>query len=149
MSEPFKWSSHTGHTLCQNILKGTALEYQTHNWQMQGICQCPNIIDLFTITPTGSGKTGCFTMYILVVLAVSKNTSLYPTAKFLHDPCLMVICLTILLQLEMVCAQKSLHFSNINMRSRYTEIKQAAKMSKIGLRVTAINTLTCCIAVKM
>ena len=109
MSEPFKWSSPAGQTLCRNILKDNPLEYEPHNWQVEGICQSLNGIDLFAITPTGSGKTSYFTMYILVVLAVSKNSSLCPTSKFPKVPCLIVICPTIPLQLEMVCAQKSLN----------------------------------------
>ena len=107
MSEPFKWSSPTGQTLCQNILKETALEYQPHDWQVQDVCQCLNGINLFAITPTEGEKMSYFMMYTLIVLAVSKDSSLCLTAQFPKDPCLIVICPTILLQLEMVCAQKS------------------------------------------
>src|ERR1700728_4073232 len=104
MYEPFQGSSATGRALCCNILKGTLLMYQPHDWQVEGVCQSLDGVDLLAITPTGSGKTSYYTMYILVVLAVLKDPSLCPTAKFLKNACLIVICPTIPLQLEMVCA---------------------------------------------
>lgn len=54
-------------------------------------------------TPTGSGKTRFYTMYMLVILAILKDPELCLTAKFPLDPCLVVICSTIPLQLEMAC----------------------------------------------
>ena len=100
MSEPFKWSSPAGQVICQKILKDTTLEYEPHDWQVEGICQSLDGVDL---TPTGSSKTSYYMMYILVILAVLKDPSLCPTAKFLENACLTVICPTIPLQLEMVC----------------------------------------------
>jgi hypothetical protein len=61
---------------------------------------------------TGSGKTSYYIMYILVVLAVSKNPSLCITTKFPQNPCLIVICPTIPLQLEMVSASHSNHHTS-------------------------------------
>jgi hypothetical protein len=60
------------------------------------------LMDLLTITPTGSGKTGYYIMYMLVILAVLKNPDRFPSLRFPKNPCLMVICPTIPLQLEMV-----------------------------------------------
>jgi hypothetical protein len=102
MSEPFKWSSPAGHILCRKILKESALPYQPHDCQVEGVCQSLDGINLLAITPTGSGKTGYYTMYILVILAVIKDPTLVPSAKFPKNPCLIVICPTIPLQLEMV-----------------------------------------------
>jgi superfamily II DNA/RNA helicase len=106
MSEPFKWSSPAGHDLCRDILKATPLEYHPHDWQVEGVCQSLDGIDLLAITPTGSGKTSYYTMYILVVLSVLKDPSLCPTVKFPKNACLIVICPTIPLQLEMVSGQR-------------------------------------------
>jgi len=103
MSEPFKWSSPAGQIICRNILKDTALEYEPHDWQIEGVCQSLDGVDLLAITPTGSGKTSYYVIYILVILAVLKDPSLCPTAKFPENACLIVICPTIPLQLEMVC----------------------------------------------
>ena len=77
----FKWSSSTGHSLCHQILKGTKLEYDPCDYQVEGVCQSLDGVDLLAITPTGSGKTGYYAMYILVVLAVVKNPLLCPTSK--------------------------------------------------------------------
>lgn len=104
MSRHFKWSSISGHELCRSILTESTLKYEPHDWQIEGVCQSLDGINLLAITPTGSGKTSYYTMYILVVLAVVKNPTLCPTAKFPMNPCLIVICPTIPLQLEMVRA---------------------------------------------
>jgi hypothetical protein len=103
MSKSFKWSSPAGHILCQEILKGTAIEYEPHDWQIEGVCQSLDGMDLLAITPMGSSKTSYYLMYILVILAILKDHSFCPTAKFPKDACLIVICPTIPLQLEMVC----------------------------------------------
>src|ERR1700749_969708 len=100
MSEPFKWSSPAGHIFCCKILKESALPYQPHDYQVEGVCQSLDGINLLAITPTGSGKTGYYTMYILFILAVIKDPTLVPSAKSPKNPCLIVICPTIPLQLE-------------------------------------------------
>jgi hypothetical protein len=104
MSDVFKWSSTAGRSLCRRILKETPLNYEPHDCQIDGVCQSLDGINLLAITPTGSGKTSYYIMYILVVLAISQNPSLCTTAKFPQNPCLIVICPTIPLQLEMVSA---------------------------------------------
>jgi len=48
-------------------------------------------IDLFAILATGMGKTGFLSMYMLMVLAIKKETSLCPTAKFLDNSCISVV----------------------------------------------------------
>jgi hypothetical protein len=68
---------------------------------MTGFCSLDGM-DLLAITPTGSSKTGFYTMYILVALAVLQDPTLCPSAKFPANPCLLVICPTIPLQLDMV-----------------------------------------------
>src|SRR6266481_6890987 len=102
MSKPFRWGSPTGHALCRQILKETPLIYEPHDCQIEGVCQSLDGVNLLAITPTGSGKTSYYIMYILVVLAVIDNPSLCSSAKFPKNPCLIVICPTIPLQLEMV-----------------------------------------------
>ena len=82
MSEPFKWSSPTGQVICRKILKDTTLKYELHDWQVEGVCQSLDGVDLLAITPTGSGKTSYYMMYILVILAILKDHSLCPTVKF-------------------------------------------------------------------
>jgi hypothetical protein len=70
-----------------------------------GVCKSLDGINLFVITPTSSGKTSYYTMYMLVTLAIFKDPTLCLTAKFPKNPCLIVICPTIPLQLEMVSTE--------------------------------------------
>ena len=102
MPETFIWSSPAGFQLVRRIIKSTAIPYEPHDYQLEGVCKSLDGIDLFAITPTGSGKTGYYILYILVVLAVIKDPTLCPSAKFPENPCLLIICPTIPLQMEMV-----------------------------------------------
>lgn len=105
MAVEFCWSSGTGHSLCRDILKTTKLGYDPHTYQIEGACKALDGVDVFAITPTGSGKTGFYIIYILIILAVTGNPSLAPpgvAARFPSNPCLILICPTITLQVEMV-----------------------------------------------
>ncbi|KAJ7289649.1 hypothetical protein C8J57DRAFT_1046954 [Mycena rebaudengoi] len=114
MSEVFHWSSPEGHALVRRIVEHTPLTYIPHDHQCEGVCKSLDGIHLFAVTPTGSGKISYYIIYILVIPAVLDDPSLCPSAKFPENPCLLVICPTIPLQLEM----------------------------KVGLKVLAINSLT-------
>ena len=104
MPETFVWSSPDGYSLVRRILKTTAIPYEPHDYQLEGVCKSLDGISLFAITPTGSGKTSYYIIYMLVVLAVIKDPTLCPSAKFPENPCLVIICPTIPLQMEMVRA---------------------------------------------
>ncbi|KAF8149766.1 P-loop containing nucleoside triphosphate hydrolase protein [Mycena galopus ATCC 62051] len=116
MPSAFQWQSSEGYALARRILKASPLPYDPHDYQIEGICCSLDGMPLLAITPTGSGKTGFYTMYMLVVQAVVKDPTLCPTAAFPADPCLLLICPTIALQLDM-----------------------AEKMRSVGLSVLAIN----------
>ncbi|KAF4604313.1 hypothetical protein EYR38_004735 [Pleurotus pulmonarius] len=120
MPSDFCWSSDAGYSLCRDILKTTKLGYDPHTYQVEGVCKALDGIDVFAITPTGSGKTGFYMIYIHVLLAVTKNPSLVPpgtATRFPSNPCLILICPTITLQVEM-----------------------ADRMSTAGLQSLAINS---------
>jgi superfamily II DNA/RNA helicase len=78
------------------------MPYIPHDHQCEGVCRTLDGVNLFVITPTGSGKTSYYIIYILVVLAVLADPALCPSAKFPENPCLLMICPTIPLQMEMV-----------------------------------------------
>ena len=99
---PFVFSSDDGKTLCRQILK-EPLPYDPHDIQIEDICKVLDNIDLFAVLATGSGKTSFLSMYMLVVLAIQKDPSLCPTAKFPENPCLLAICPTKYLEHQMVC----------------------------------------------
>ncbi|KAF9500117.1 hypothetical protein BDN71DRAFT_1502578 [Pleurotus eryngii] len=120
MAVEFYWSSDVGHLLCCDILKTTKLGYDPHTYQIEGACKALNGVDVFAITPTGSGKTGFYIIYILIILAITGNPDLVPpdvAARFPSNPCLILICPTITLQ-----------------------VKMADQMSAAGLRNLAINS---------
>ncbi|KAJ7456198.1 P-loop containing nucleoside triphosphate hydrolase protein [Mycena latifolia] len=119
MSDRFVWASSEGHSLARRILTDSPLLYDPHDYQIEGVCVSLDGVDLLAITPTGSGKTGFYTMYMLIILAVVKDPNLCPTAKFPSDPCLIVIAPTIPLQIQM-----------------------ADKMKSVGLTALAINSDT-------
>jgi hypothetical protein len=78
MPSAFQWRSIKGHALARRILKASPLPYDPHDYQIEGICCSLDGMPLLAITPTGSGKTGFYTMYMLVVLAVVKDPTLCP-----------------------------------------------------------------------
>ena len=98
---PFLFSSEAGHAQCQCILKELLL-YEPHDVQIESVFQTFDKIDFFAILPTSSGKTSFLSMYMLVVLAIQKDPSLCPTAKFPRNPCLLAICPTKYLEHQMV-----------------------------------------------
>ena len=106
---PFVFSSPEGFALCQRILEAH-LPYSPHDFQIEGICKVLDHVDLLAILATGTGKMGFLSMYMLVVLAIKKDPSLCPTAKFLDNPCLLAICPTKYLEHQMVRADHSLCF---------------------------------------
>ena len=74
--------------------------------QIKGFCKILDNIDLLAVLATGLGETAFVSMFILIVLAIKKNPSLCPTAKFLDNPCVLVICPTKYLEHQMVGAFK-------------------------------------------
>ncbi|KAJ7506408.1 P-loop containing nucleoside triphosphate hydrolase protein [Mycena galericulata] len=128
MSDPFLWSSPEGYSLVRRILEPTPVPYIPHDHQLEGVCKSLDGVNLFAITPTGSGKTSYYTIYIIVVLAVVKDPSLCPSAKFPENPCLLVICPTIPLQLEMADNMRALGLNAlaINAETR-SEARQDSK----------------------
>ncbi|KAF8147036.1 hypothetical protein K438DRAFT_1868210, partial [Mycena galopus ATCC 62051] len=122
MSEKFLWSSPAGYDLARRILEPTPIPYVPHNHQLEGVCKSLDGVHLFAITPTGSGKTSYYILYITIILEVLKNPVLRPSAKFPSNPCLVVVCPTIPLQVEMAC--------------------QVENMVKLGIKAMAINLET-------
>ncbi|KAJ7761338.1 P-loop containing nucleoside triphosphate hydrolase protein [Mycena metata] len=119
MPQKFIWSCAQGFDLARRIIAATPVPYVPHDHQLEGVCKSLDGVDLFAITPTGSGKTSYFVLYIMIILEILKDPALCPTATFPTNPCLLVICPTIPLQIEM-----------------------AANTVKLGLRAVVINSET-------
>jgi hypothetical protein len=78
----------------------------THDVQIEGFCKILDNIDLLAVLATGSGKAAFVSMFILIVLAIKKNSSLCLTAKFPDNPCVLFMCPTKYLEHQMVGAFK-------------------------------------------
>jgi ERCC4-related helicase len=128
----FIFSSSEGHTLCWLIL-AALLPYEPDDFQIEGICKMLDGINLFAILATGMGKTRFLSMYMLVVLAIEKEPSLCPTAKFTDNPCMLVICPTKYLEHQMVRFRYDLT------EVQCTNIVKIGIMDGLGLKGLVIN----------
>ncbi|KAH9924245.1 P-loop containing nucleoside triphosphate hydrolase protein [Amylocystis lapponica] len=96
----YLFSSAEGQSLCHKILS-SCLPYDPHDYQLDGVCKALDGVDVLAVTPTGSGKTGFLTMYLLVVCAILREPALCPTVKFKHDPAMLIVCPTKSLEFDM------------------------------------------------
>ncbi|KAM5546216.1 hypothetical protein V8D89_000342 [Ganoderma adspersum] len=68
------------------------IPYQPHDWQLEGVCKMLDGKDLVAILPTGAGKTGYFTMFMLTLVELSQDPSLCsPPVSVPRDPCMIVV----------------------------------------------------------
>ena len=86
----FVFSSPEGFALCR-LIPEEHLPYAPYDFQIEGICKAFDRVNLLAILATGTGKTGFLTTYMIIVLAIKKNPSLCPSAKFPGNPCMLVI----------------------------------------------------------
>ena len=76
----YHFSTPDGLCLTRKVLQ-PLLPYDPHDDQLEGICKMIDGINLMALTRTGSGKTGYFTMYMLFLLALSKDPRIVAPAK--------------------------------------------------------------------
>ena len=99
----FEWSSPEGYQLARTILR-QHLPYDPHDYQLEGICKCLDGMDLLAVVATGRGKTGFFSMFMLLQLALSQNPGLctppWPFAR--NGPCMIMVYPTVGLEEEQV-----------------------------------------------
>ncbi|KAJ6529414.1 P-loop containing nucleoside triphosphate hydrolase protein [Mycena vulgaris] len=90
----FSFYSPEGFSIVRKILLTALPTFEPHSYQLDGICKVLDKIDLVAVTPTGSGKTGFLFLTLIVMIAISANPSLCPTASFPQDPAIVVVCPT-------------------------------------------------------
>lgn len=79
------------------------LPFEPHDYQIEGICAVLDGQDLLATMATGSGKTGFFIMFMLVVCAIAKDSTLALGGRnFPKDPAMIIVCPTKALQEDMV-----------------------------------------------
>ena len=76
----YQFSTPDGLHLARKILR-PLLPYDPHDDQLEGICKMIDGINLMALTRTGSGKTGYYIMYMLLLLALSKDPRIIAPAK--------------------------------------------------------------------
>ena len=69
------FSTPAGHILACSVLR-PQLPHDLHDAQLEGICKAVDGIDIMVLTPTGSGKTGYLTMYMLLMISLAANPEL-------------------------------------------------------------------------
>ncbi|KAI1781900.1 P-loop containing nucleoside triphosphate hydrolase protein, partial [Ganoderma leucocontextum] len=119
----FLFSSPTGFRLVRETL-AKHITYEPHDWQLEGVCKMLDGRDLVALLPTGAGKTGYFTMYMLMLVELSRNPSLcIPVVSVPRDPCMIVVYPT-----------------------NGLEEEQARVFEKVGLKTLIINAETSSVA---
>ena len=85
------FSTPEGHNLARRVLR-PQVPYDPHDAQLEGICKAIDGVDIMVLTPTGSGKTGYFTMYMLLMLSLAAKPELIqPSMKKVPPNPVMVI----------------------------------------------------------
>lgn len=94
--------SHEGRKLVQHISQ-LLLPYCPHDYQVEGVCNLLDGNDVIGILATGAGKTGFFSMYILMLLVLGRSPPPgIARQEIPKDPALVVVCPTIGLEEDMV-----------------------------------------------
>ena len=81
----FEWSSPEGRNIARTILS-KSLPYDPHDYQLEGVCKLLDGIDLLAVIATGRGKTGYFTMYMLIQQALAENPALCTPGSCTRTP---------------------------------------------------------------
>ncbi|KAI9066784.1 P-loop containing nucleoside triphosphate hydrolase protein, partial [Trametes sanguinea] len=97
----FTFSSPEGHRVVRDRLKAL-LPYTPHDYQVEGVCKLLDGMDLVAVIATGSGKTGYYLMYAVMLCELSKNPKLCnpPFTGVPKDPCVVMVYPTIGLEEE-------------------------------------------------
>ncbi|KAH9922249.1 P-loop containing nucleoside triphosphate hydrolase protein [Fomitopsis serialis] len=126
-SEPSRYifSTSEGHALTRQVLR-KSLPYDPHDYQLEGICQVLDGLDLLAALATGSGKTGFFSMYMLMLIELSNNLSLCtPPVAVPKDPAMVGIFPTIGLEEQMAEEFTKIGLTSLVINSRTLEAARA------------------------
>ncbi|KIM73765.1 hypothetical protein PILCRDRAFT_14986 [Piloderma croceum F 1598] len=88
-----KYDSIQGRQLCKKIL-AKYVTYDPHDYILDGVCPVIDGFNLLATTPTGSGKTGFFTLLMLVREIAADKTLAIGNEVFPINPVMIVVCPT-------------------------------------------------------
>ncbi|KAF8905172.1 P-loop containing nucleoside triphosphate hydrolase protein, partial [Mucidula mucida] len=138
------FNSAEGEEFVRKVLK-PLLPFDPHDYQIEGVCKLLDGWDLVAVTPTSSGKTGFFYMFLLVVLAITKTPSLSPDtgpSRFPKNPVLVVVCPTIYLMAQLVY-MTGLNITHVVINSITTKLQREADASRVqSLWMTARESVS-------
>ena len=114
----FKFSTSEGHQLTCSVLQ-PLLPYNLYDDQLEGVCKMADGIDLMALTQMGSGKTGYFSMHMLLLIALSRDPSIVASfklkGKVLANPAMVIVFPTNGVEEEMVRKYKNNAFPLLTM----------------------------------
>ncbi|KAI0682831.1 P-loop containing nucleoside triphosphate hydrolase protein [Cytidiella melzeri] len=98
----FKFCSPEGRTLVLNILS-SKFTYRLHDYVLDGLVKSLDGVHLLAISGTGSGKTGYYSMYMLMLQELDRQRKSYPIASAMvpQNPVMVMVLPTIGLEDEM------------------------------------------------
>ena len=68
------------------------LQFEPHDYQVEGVCAVLDGHDLLVTMATGNGKTGFYIMLMLAMHAISGNKTLSRGGKtFMKDPAMIIV----------------------------------------------------------
>ncbi|KAJ7689965.1 hypothetical protein B0H17DRAFT_1201990 [Mycena rosella] len=108
-----------GFALVRQILLTALPTFESHSYQLDGVCKVLDKIDLVAVTPTGSGKTGYLFLTLIVMKSIAVNPSLCPGVTFPKNPAIVVVYPT-----------------------NSTEQQMEENMAKLGISALMINSDT-------
>ena len=108
VTSQYVFSTTEGRALVRKTLRNS-IPYDPHDYQLEGVCQVLDGRDLLAALATGSGKTGFYYMYMLMLIELSENPSLcdppYPAVP--KDPAMVAVYPTIGLEEQLVSAENT------------------------------------------
>jgi hypothetical protein len=129
-----KYDSIQGRQLCKKIL-AKYVTYDPHDYILDGVCPVIDGFNLLATTPTGSGKTGFFTLLMLVREIAADKTLAIGNEVFPIDPVMIVVCPTKALEEDIV----GLVITNDGM---LLTLAKATQSREAGLTAIVINSDT-------
>ncbi|KAI0753497.1 P-loop containing nucleoside triphosphate hydrolase protein, partial [Daedaleopsis nitida] len=109
----FTFCSPKGREIISDIVF-SKLGYYPHDYQLDGVCKSLDGIDLLAILATGSGKTGFFIMYMLVLQELSDNPSrCSPPYRMPPDPAMVLVYPTVGLEAEMAATLEKANITSV------------------------------------
>ncbi|KIM81051.1 hypothetical protein PILCRDRAFT_9087 [Piloderma croceum F 1598] len=129
-----KYDSIQGRQLCKKNL-AKYVTYDPHDYILDGVCPVIDGFNLLATTPTGSGKTGFFTLLMLVREIAADKTLAIGNEVFPIDPVMIVVCPTKALEEDIV----GLVITNDGM---LLTLAKATQSREAGLTAIIINSDT-------